>query len=44
MENTVSETPTTCPIMENVTKSHDKPRAPFTNVENPLVFLENTIG
>jgi hypothetical protein len=44
MENTVNETPTTCPITENVTESHDKPGAPSTTVGTPLSSSQTQLG
>jgi len=41
MENTVSETPTTCPIME---KSHDNPGTPSTIVGTPLSSSQTQLG
>jgi hypothetical protein len=34
----------TCPIMENVAKSHDKPQAPSTNVGTPLSSSQPKLG
>jgi hypothetical protein len=44
MENTVSETPTTCPIMKNVVESHDNLGTPSTNVGTPLSSSQTQLG
>jgi hypothetical protein len=44
MENTVSETSTTCHIMENVTESHDNRGTPSINVGTPLYSSQTQLG
>jgi hypothetical protein len=43
-ENTFSEIPTTCPIMENINESHDEPGAPSANVGIPLSSSQTQLG
>jgi hypothetical protein len=44
MENTFNEIPTTCPIIENITESHDEPGAPSANVGIPLSSSQTQLG